>query len=508
MAEGSVFKRCACRDGNRRKLGNHCPQLRRPSGAWNPNHGRWAYQLELPTHPGQARRQLRRSTFDTRDSATGDRDHAKALLALAADDPAVAAEIADMLLAVTARAPLPDRDTIARRVRAGLPATVTTTVGEYLQSWLASRRSLSSVQPNTLLAYESHIRVHLAPHLGAIALVKLRVEHVEAMFAAIADRSTAIEIARQSDDPTIRASVRGLRTTKPASMHRIRATLRKALNDAIRRGNNRLIDFNPAAHIELPSGVRPKARVWTTKAVQRWRDTGERPSPVMVWTPQQAGAFLDHAEEHDIALYPLFALILHRGLRRGEAVGLTDTAVDLDNSLISVTQQIATHGYTPVIKKVKSESGNRIMAMASITRIVLRAHHARRTQWKLTADHTWPDTGLFFVQPDGKPWHPNAVTDRFEALVRDADLPPIRLHDLRHCAATYLKAAGADLKDIQELLGHSSAAMTDVYTSVIAELDVERAKAEAAAELLPRRRIGPRRRNAAPGRGGSYVSDP
>ncbi|MEU7769783.1 tyrosine-type recombinase/integrase [Micromonospora taraxaci] len=490
-AKGSVFKRCSCRDREGRKLGNRCPQLRRPSGAWNPTHGRWAYQLELPTHPGQARRQLRRSTFDTRDAATGDRDQAKALLALASDDPAVAAEIADMLLAVTAGAPLPDRDTIARRVRAGLPATVTTTVGEYLLSWLASRRSLSSVQPNTLLAYESHIRVHLVPHLGTIALVKLRVEHVEAMFAAIADRSTAIEIARQSDDPTIRASVRGLRTTKPASMHRIRATLRKALNDAIRRGNNRLIDFNPAAHIELPSGVRPKARVWTAKAVQRWRDTGERPSPVMVWTPQQAGAFLDHAEEHDIALYPLFALILHRGLRRGEAVGLPDTAVDLDNSLISVTQQIATHGYTPVIKKVKSESGNRIMAMASITRVVLRAHHTRRAQWKLAAGHTWPDTGLFFVQPDGKPWHPNAVTDRFEVLVRDADLPPIRLHDLRHCAATYLKAAGADLKDIQELLGHSSAAMTDVYTSVIAELDVERAKAEAAAELLSRHRGRP-----------------
>ncbi|PSK64982.1 Tyrosine recombinase XerC [Micromonospora sp. MH33] len=99
-----------------------------------------------------------------------------------------------------------------------------------------------------------------------------------------------------------------------------------------------------------------------------------------------------------------------------------------------------------------------------------------------------PTPGCSSSKPTEQPWHPNAVTDRFENLVRDAGLPPIRLHDLRHCAATYLKAAGADLKDIQELLGHSSAAMTDVYTSVIAELDVERAKAEAAAKLLPRRR--------------------
>ncbi|MCW3845111.1 site-specific integrase [Micromonospora yasonensis] len=484
MAEGSVFKRCSCRDSDGRKLGNRCPQLRRTGGAWSPTHGRWAYQLELPTHPGQPRRQLRRSIFDSRDAATTDRDQAKALLALAGDDAAVAAEIADLLLAVASGAPLPDRDTIARRVRAGLPATAATTVGEYLHSWLAARRG---IEPATVLTYASHIRIHLVPHLGDIPLVKLRVEHIEAMFTAIADRNTAIEIARQSDDPAIRDSARGGRPTRPSTMHRIRATLRKALNDAIRRSNNRLIDFNPAAHVELPSATRPKARVWTANAVQKWRDTGERPSPVMVWTPQQAGEFLDYAEDHDIVLYPLFVLIIHRGLRRGEAIGLTDTAVDLDNALISVTQQLTTHGYTPVIKKVKSESGNRVMAVDSFTHAALRAHHARRAGWKLACGAAWPDTGLFFVQPDGQPWHPQAVTDRFEALVRDSGLPPIRLHDLRHCAATYLKAAGADLKDIQELLGHSSLAMTDTYTSVIAELDIERAKAEAAAKLVPRR---------------------
>ncbi|MFG1802448.1 tyrosine-type recombinase/integrase [Micromonospora carbonacea] len=486
MADGSVFKRCACRDNDGRKLGNRCPQLRRTGGSWHPTHGRWAYQLELPTHPGQRRRQLRRSTFDSRDAATGDRDHARALLALAGDDTALASEIADLLLAVTSGAPLPDRDTIARRVRAGLPPTVATTVGEYLHQWLASRRG---IEPNTVRAYESHIRIHLVPHLGAIPLQRLRVDHIEAMFTAITDRNTTIEIARQSDDPQIRATMRGRRITGPATMHRIRATLRKALNDAIRRSNNRLIDFNPAAHVELPSGTRPKARVWTAKAVATWKTTGVRPSSVMVWNPQQAGEFLDHAESHDPDLYPLFTLILHRGLRRGEAVGLTDTAVDFDNALITISQQLSTHGYTPVIKKVKSESGNRVISLDSHTLAALGAYHVRRAQWKLAHGPTWPDTGLFFVRPDGRPWHPEAVTWRFECLVRDAALPPIRLHDLRHCAATFLKAAGADLKDVQELLGHSSITITgDTYTTVIAELDVERAKAEAAAQLVPRRR--------------------
>jgi Phage integrase family len=62
-----------------------------------------------------------------------------------------------------------------------------------------------------------------------------------------------------------------------------------------------------------------------------------------------------------------------------------------------------------------------------------------------------------------------------------------RTHDLRHCAATFLKAAGADMKDIQETLGHSSITITgDTYTSVVHELDTERAKADAAAALVPR----------------------
>ena len=100
---------------------------------------------------------------------------------------------------------------------------------------------------------------------------------------------------------------------------------------------------------------------------------------------------------------------------------------------------------------------------------------------------TWAHTGLFFVTPTGAAWHPEQVTNRFEQLVADAGLPPIRLHDLRHCAATYLKAAGADMKDIQATLGHSSITITaDTYTSVIHELEVERGKADAAAALVPR----------------------
>src|SRR5262249_271687 len=149
-----------------------------------------------------------------------------------------------------------------------------------------------------------------------------------AMFTALEQRNTNIRAARASNDPAVRVTVRGIRPLSAASLQRLRATLRKALNDAVRKA--RLRDSNPAVGIDLPSGKRPKARVWTAQAIARWQATGKRPSPVMVWPPALAGQFLDYTEVHDIVRYAMYVLILHRALRRGEACGLRDTDVDLD----------------------------------------------------------------------------------------------------------------------------------------------------------------------------------
>nr|WP_307836705.1 tyrosine-type recombinase/integrase [Actinoplanes nipponensis] len=80
------------------------------------------------------------------------------------------------------------------------------------------------------------------------------------------------------------------------------------------------------------------------------------------------------------------------------------------------------------------------------------------------------------------------VSDRFDYLVTASGLPPVRLHDLRHCAATYLRHGGADMKEIQEVLGHSTIGLTsDTYTSVILEL--RRPNADAAANLILRKAV-------------------
>jgi integrase len=357
---------------------------------------------------------------------------------------------------------------------------VSTTTGEYLQTWFAGRHGLAE---KTMRGYSDHIKLYLLPYLGEIPLQQLRTGHIQNMFDKIDERNKQIRAARASTDPAVRAKVKGIRPMNASSMRRLFATLRKALNDAVTKAH--LIIINPALGVELEPEKRPKARVWTAKAIAHWRATGQRPSPVMVWMPEQAGQFLDYAQAHDTVLYAMFLLILHRGLRRGEACGLRDYDVDLDDAYLAVIMQITTVGYTPITKPVKSDAGDRLIPLGPKTVAALREYLDMRDRWQQASGTHWPNTGLFFVQPDGQPWHPQSISRRFEGLIADSGLPPVRLHDLRHCSASYLRHAGADLKEVQETLGHSTLALTaNTYTSVIP--DLQRDNADAAADLIPR----------------------
>ena len=101
-----------------------------------------------------------------------------------------------------------------------------------------------------------------------------------------------------------------------------------------------------------------------------------------------------------------------------------------------------------------------------------------------------------FTYADGRRIRPEYLTHRFRALIKELDLPPIRLHDLRHGAATLALASHTDLKVIQQMLGHSSIVTTaDTYTSVLPETAHRAAQATAnmvmkAARTIPGARRG------------------
>lgn len=118
---------------------------------------------------------------------------------------------------------------------------------------------------------------------------------------------------------------------------------------------------------------------------------------------------------------------------------------------------------------------------------MLKAHRAQQARWRLELGPRWPDTGRVFTHPTGTWIVPDWLSDYFDRLVAKSDLPPVRLHDLRHGAATVALAAGTEMKVIQEMLGHSTIKLTsDTYTSVLPEVAL--AAAEAAVRLVPRQR--------------------
>jgi integrase len=434
--QGSVYKRCGCVDPvTRRQFAGRCPRL---AGS---RHGSWYLELELPAGPDSRRCRIRRGGYPSRAAAT----------------------------AVLARLRDPGH---------GDQGGGVLTVGDWLAHWLVSRAAPAA---STVRGYTAHVRLYLAPYLGPVLLAELSAGHVQAMFTAI---------SRQHQELGSPVSA--------ATLNRIRATLRAALNAAVRRG---LIGDNPASRAELPRARRPRAVVWTPGRVEHWQRTGERPA-VTVWTAAQTATFLRSIQDH--RMYACYHLIALRGLRRGEAAGLRWCDVDLEGKTAVISQQLQQYDGHLTVCPPKTPHSIRTIALDHTTVAALRTHRDRQRAEASAFGPGYHASGYVFTGLNGHPMAPDRLSRTFKKLAADAGLPPVRLHDLRHGAATLALAAGVDLRTVQDQLGHSSIVLTaDTYISVLPE--VARTAAEKVAALILRAGClvpgtrHPRRRQ--PGRG-------
>ena len=251
-------------------------------------------------------------------------------------------------------------------------------------------------------------------------------------------------------------------TSRPLSistLHRIHATLMSALNTAVRRG---LIDRNPAATVELPRV--PRSRVET-------------------WSAQELGRFLEAIS--DDRLHPLYLMLGLVGLRRGEAVALRWTDVDLNLGQVRIEQSAVKVGDQALVGPPKSSAGSRVVAIDDETARRLQWHRCRQRLevLKTTGEKRTPE--LVFTTPTGDPLDPTYVSRHFARLVAQHGLPRIRLHDLRHTSASIGLASGESLLEVSRRLGHSSISVTaDVYSHISPE--VARESAERLAQTVYR----------------------
>jgi integrase len=168
-------------------------------------------------------------------------------------------------------------------------------------------------------------------------------------------------------------------------------------------------------------------------------------------------------------LFPLVVTLATTGMRRGEALALRWTDVDLDDGKLTVARSLEQTKGGLAFKQPKTRSGRRKIDLLPQTIEVLKAHKAAQARARLAAGPDWQDNGLVFTAPDGTPMRPGKATDIFmDRVVWQKFEPRLRLHDLRHTHATQLLRAGVHPKIVSERLGHAGIAITlDTYSHML-----------------------------------------
>jgi integrase len=453
------FKKCNCRDEGGKRLGRHCPQLittdAKGRTRYNPNHGAWWVRYEAPSSEGGNRRRPWLGPFDTQ----ADAKHA-----------------------------VEDLDSNTKRY--GWADNRTAPLSEHLD-WMLQHHFGPDRTTQRYQRAKSAIELYFRPGLGHIRLCDLTPDHVYELVAAMRrvnrDEDNPNEMLRRLLDARATwakpadAAYDGLkrpirvsdRPLTDATIKRNLVVLSAALNHDRAR---KTLPVNPVARVKLNAqGDKPK--LWTVERVARWKQTGAKPGKVLVWTREMAGAFLDTVA--DDRLYALWHLAIHWGPRRGELVSLVRS--DVQTSARRIT-----------IQGTKSDDAKRTFGVDQGTADVLSAWFDRQMEEQLAAGDAWQDSGRVFTHEDGTPLTPHYVTKRFIRLLRASGLPPVRLHDLRHGAATYLihDLGGvnnpAAIKTVQHILGHASFAFTSDVYAVIEDEMADKA-AEVAAVMIPRR---------------------
>jgi integrase len=323
----------------------------------------------------------------------------------------------------TQRAAREARANVVARHELGVKFDDKESTGDYLLGNLAAKRK--TLKPTTWHMYSEYFNKALIPAIGSVRLESLRHEHVRAMV----------------DD--LIAAGRGATT-----VHRIVATLSSALTDAVKQ---RRLAHNACEHIRLP-------RV-------------DRAEPV-VWSAAQAVTFLKHAAEDPLG--PLFEVLAGTGLRRGECLALRWPFVNIAERTLVVDPKRGTlsdvAGRLVFTAPKTRESAAGVGLSARVVAALIR--QAERQQLdRLKWGAAYEDDRLVFARENGTPLRPEYVLRRFYELTEAAGLPRVKIHSLRHLAATLMLGSGVPLAVASKVLRHSQVGITaDLYGHLTREV--------------------------------------
>ena len=282
-------------------------------------------------------------------------------------------------------------------------------LGEYLEDWIENVHK-RKLRTGTYVNYKKLVR-YVVAGLGDVWLEKLTPQRVQAFYAKKLDEGLSSKV-----------------------VHEIHGVLHLALKNAVRWG---LVSRNVCDLVTPPRIV--------SREVQ----------PLSV---EQARALVQHVQGHRLEV--LLAMAIVTGMRRGELLALRWSDIDFDRGRLLVLHSvnfIAKYGY--VEDKPKTAAGRRVIDLPMFLLDMLKRHQLHVLELREAAD-SWENRDLVFPNLRGGYMHPNHMGEQFRKLLKDAGLPPIHFHDLRHSAASILLCMGVNIKAIQELLGHSDISVT------------------------------------------------
>ncbi len=217
-----------------------------------------------------------------------------------------------------------------------------------------------------------------------------------------------------------------------------------------------LVPFNVAAKATLPKAERKE---------------------VNYFQPDQVAAIRDSLEGEPLKWKALVHLFLITGCRRGEILGLKWDKVDFDGCKLHICNNILYSADIGIYEDTpKTEKSRRFVAVPKETMDLLRKYRNWQTAERFKLGEYYDNQNFVFTQGNGKPMHPDSVTDWLGKFSKRHGLPHINPHAFRHTMASMLYFNGADSVSISKRLGHAQVSTTaNIYAHVIEEADQQNA---------------------------------
>ena len=312
-----------------------------------------------------------------------------------------------------------------RQAAAGhLPMGRDVQVSAYLERWLADAVK-HSVRPRTYENYDLCVR-RLLPFIGRSRLRALSAEQIQFALGKLLDSGMAARSVRQ-----------------------VHMVLRKALKQGVLW---RLLVTNPSDAVSAPRPERKEMRTLSEDEIRHFLTVtrGRRD-------------------------YGLWVLLVTTGLRLGEALALRWSDLEMKEGQATIKRAVQRQrGAGLVFVEPKSARSRRTVPIPHETIDVLEEQRKCNDRDRQKAGELWNENDLVFPTPVGRPRDSAYRSAAFHVALHRAGLPRMRLHDLRHTAATHLLTKHVHPKVVQDLLGHSTIAITlDTYSHVLPALAKE-----------------------------------